>query len=81
MFDLEKAYDLTQRHVILMDVNEAGLERRMFKFIQSFFKLRSFKVKFIEVLSDTKVQTEGMSQGSVTQLPNENSFQKQLIHG
>ena len=41
-----------------MDIHEAGIGGRMFKFIQNFLKLRSFKVKVNEILSDAKVQTE-----------------------
>ena len=59
-FDMGKAYDLTRRHGILMDIHEAGMERRMFKFIKNFLKPRSFKVKANEILSDIKVQTEGI---------------------
>ena len=29
-FDIEKTYDLTWRHVILMDIQEAGIEGRVF---------------------------------------------------
>ena len=61
-FDMGKAYDLTWRHGILMDIHKAGIEGRMFKFIQKKFKLRSFKVKVNEILSDTKDQTEGIPQ-------------------
>ena len=61
--DMEKASDLTWRHGILIDIHEAGKDGRMFKFIQNFLSSRSFKVKVIEVLSDTKVQTEGIPQG------------------
>ena len=64
-FDMEKAYDLTWRHGILMDLHEAGIEGRMFKFIENFLRPRSFKVKVNEILSVTKVQTEGILQGSV----------------
>ena len=48
-----------------MDIHEAGLEGRMFKFIQNFLKPRSFKVKVNKILSDTKAETEGIPQGSV----------------
>ena len=48
-----------------MDIHEAGVEGRMFKFIQNFLKPRTFKVEVIEFLSDTKVQTEGIPQESV----------------
>ena len=62
---MEKAYDLTWRHGILMDIPEAGIEGRRFKFIENFLKPRSFKVKIKEILSDTKAQTGGIPQGSV----------------
>ena len=48
-----------------MDMHVAGIEGRMFKFIQNFPKFRYFKVKVNVVLSDTKVQTKGIAQGSV----------------
>ena len=64
-FDMEKAYDLTWTHGILMDINEAGIEGRMFKFIQKIFKPRFLKVKINDILSNTKVQTEGIPQGSL----------------
>ena len=56
-FDVEKAYDLTWRHGILMDIHEAEIEGRMVKFFQNFLKPRSFQVKVNEILSDTKAQT------------------------
>ena len=64
-FDIENAYDLRWTRGIHMDMHEGGKEGRMFKFIQNFLKLRSFKVEVNEILSDTKVQTEGILQGSV----------------
>ena len=62
---------------------------RILKFIQNFLKPRSFKIKVNEIVSDTKAQTEGISQGSVVspsffilkinkilaELPNDNRFQ------
>ena len=57
---MEKAYDLTWKDGILMDINEAGIEERMFNFIQNFLKPRTFKVKIKEILFDTRVQTEGI---------------------
>ena len=70
------------------DIHETGIEGRMFKFFKNFLKPRSFKVKFNEILYDTKVQTEGIPQGSVVsttffilkinknvaELPNGNKF-------
>ena len=64
-FDIEKAYELTWRFGILMDINAAGIEGKIFDFIQNILKPRSFKVKVNEILSDTKVQKEGIPQGSV----------------
>ena len=63
--DKEKAYDLTWRHGILIDLHEAGKEERMFRFIENFLRARSFKVKVNETLSNTKAQTESIPQGSV----------------
>ena len=48
-----------------MDLNEARVEGRMLNFIQKFLKPRSFKVKVNEILSDKKIQTEDIPQGSV----------------
>ena len=48
-FDMEKAYDLKLIHGILMDINEAGIEGRMFNFIENLLKPRSFKVKVNEI--------------------------------
>ena len=64
-FDMEKANDLTWRHGILMDLHETGIKGRIFKFIENFLRPRSFKVKVNENLSDTKVKTEGIPQGSI----------------
>ena len=75
-----------------METHEVGIEGRMFNFIQSFLKDRSFKVKVNEILSVTKFRTEGVPQGSVViptffilkinkilaQLPNNNRFQMSL---
>ena len=65
LFGMEKSYNLTWRHGILIGIHEAGIEGRMLKFIQNFLKPRSFIVKVNEILSDTKIQTVGIPQGSV----------------
>ena len=49
-----KAYVLTWKHGILMNISEARIEGRMLNFIQHFLKVRSFKVKVNEIISDTK---------------------------
>ena len=54
-FDMRKTYDLTWRHGILVDINEAGIEGRMLNFMQNFLKPISFKVKVNEILFGTKV--------------------------
>ena len=78
-----------------MDIHEAGIERRMLKFIQNFLKPRSFEVKLNEILSNTKFQTEGIPQESVlsttffllktnkniAKVPNDNRIQISLLHG
>ena len=72
-----------------MNLNEAELEGRIFGFIENIIKLRPFKVKINEFISDTKTQTGGIPQRSVvrakfsileinkivTQLPIDNRFQ------
>ena len=87
-FDIEKIYDLTWSHGILMDLNEAGIEGRMLKFIQKLLKPRSFKVKVNEITSHAKFQKEAIPHGSVlsptlfllninkivAQFPNDNRF-------
>ena len=66
----------------------------MFKFIENILEPRSFKVKLNEILSDTKVQTDGIPQGSVVRptffipkmnkilakLPNDNRFPRSLYN-
>ena len=61
-FDMEKTYDLTWRHGIVMDLNGARIKEKMFNFTQKFLKPRYFKVKVNEILSDTKIRTEGIPQ-------------------
>ena len=89
---MEKAYDLTWRHVILMDLNKAVIEGSMLSFIQKFLNPRFFRVKVNEILSETKIQTEAIPQGNVVtpsfcilrinkiaaQLPNDNRFRISL---
>ena len=65
LFDIEKAYNLRWRHGILIDINDTGIEGRMFNFIQNFLEIRSFKDKVNEILSDSKILTEGIPQRRV----------------
>ena len=73
-----------------MDIQEAGIEGRILNFLQNFLKSKSFKANVNEILSDTEIQTEGISKGSVVsptffilkiniivvQLPNDSKFEK-----
>ena len=59
-FEMEKAYILTWRHSILIEIHEVGIGGRMFNFMPNFLKARSFKVKVNEILSVTKFRTEGV---------------------
>ena len=91
-FDMGKACHLTWSHGILMDINEAEIEGRMFNLIQNFFKPISFKINVNEIQSDAKVQTEGIPQERVVSpklfilkvkkivalLPKDNRFQISL---
>ena len=75
-----------------MDLNGTRIEGRRLNFIQDFHKPRSFKHKANKILFDTKIQTEGIPQGSAVsskffilkfnkiaaQLPNDNTFQTSL---
>ena len=90
--DNKRTCYLTWIHGISMDLSEVRIKGRMLNFIQNFLRTRSFKVEVNEILSDTKIQTEGISQGNIVspifsilkineflvQLPNENRFQISL---
>ena len=64
-FDLEKAYDTTWKHGILLDLFGAGLRGRLPDFIAKFLSDRSFKVRVGSCLSDTFNQEMGVPQGSI----------------
>ncbi|GBL87507.1 hypothetical protein AVEN_165129-1 [Araneus ventricosus] len=64
-FDIEKAYDRAWRHGILRDLYNCNLRGNLPIFIQNFLKLRQFRVRIGNRLSDYFVQEEGVPQGSV----------------
>jgi len=64
-FDLEKAYDTTWKYGIMKDLQEAGLQGRMPKFISKFLSNRSFCVRIGSSLSEMYRQEEGVPQGSI----------------
>ncbi|GBN13046.1 putative RNA-directed DNA polymerase from transposon X-element [Araneus ventricosus] len=64
-FDIEKAYDRAWRCGILRDLYNCNLRGNLPIFIQNFLKLRQFRVRIGNQLSDYFVQEEGVPQGSV----------------
>ena len=64
-FDIEKAYDTTWRYGALKMLHECELRGELPLFIKAFLQHRTFQVKIGNTLSDSKVQEEGVPQGSV----------------
>nr|BDT63038.1 MAG: hypothetical protein [Trachysalambria curvirostris nimavirus] len=64
-FDLEKAYDTTWKHGILMKLHDIGLRGALPTFVQNFLTERKFRVRVGDSLSDQYVQQEGVPQGSI----------------
>ena len=64
-FDIEKAFDTTWKHGILMDLYNYGLRGNLPKFIANFLSNRTFQVKVANCLSNTFTQEEGVPQGSI----------------
>ena len=64
-FDLEKAYDTTWNHGILLDLYKTGLRGRLPMFICDFLSDRYFKVRVGNIYSDPYSQEEGVPQGSI----------------
>jgi hypothetical protein len=64
-FDLEKAYDTTWKHGILVDLHNMGLRGRLPAFISNFLSNREFRVRVGSTLSDPHPQEMGVPQGSI----------------
>jgi len=64
-FDLEKAYDTTWKHGILVDLYDMGMRGRMPIFISNFLSNREFRVRVGSTLSDPQPQEMGVPQGSI----------------
>ena len=62
---MEKAYDGTWRHGIVMDMHTAGLRGRLPIFITKFLKHRTLSVRIGNYTSPKKEQQNGVPQGSV----------------
>ena len=64
-FDLEKAYDLTWKRGIMRDLHAQGLRGRLPRFVERFLTDRTFRVRINGIVSDEKVQENGIPQGSI----------------
>ena len=64
-FDIQKAYDTTWRHYVIMKLHEYGLRGHLIHFIKNFLSNREIKVKINNVYSNPVKLYEGISQGSV----------------
>ena len=64
-FDLEKAYDTTWKHGILLDLYKTCLRGRLPMFICDFLSDRYFKVCVGNTYSDPYSQEAGVPQGSI----------------
>ncbi|KAL4084424.1 hypothetical protein QTP88_028246 [Uroleucon formosanum] len=62
--DISKAYDVTWRHYILLQLNKIICTGNMLNFITNFLTNRSFQVKTSNQLSDIFTQENGVPQGS-----------------
>jgi len=63
--DIEKAYDMVNKNVLLLKLLKFGIAGCMFQFISSFLSNRTFQVRVGSTLSMTKLLENGTSQGSV----------------
>ena len=63
--DIEKAFDMTPRWLIMKRLHEMGLRGNLPVFIGNFIRTRKFRVKIGNKLSNTYVQQNGVPQGSV----------------
>ena len=62
---MEKAYDTTWKHGILLDLYKTGLRGRLPMFICDFLSDRYFNVRVGNIYSDPYSQEEGVPQGSI----------------
>lgn len=64
-FDLERAYDKTLKHDILMKLYDIGLKGALTTLMQSFLPNRKFRARVGNSFSKLEDQLEGVPQGSV----------------
>jgi len=63
--DIEKAYDMVNKEVLLSKLLSYGISGRMFHFIRSFLSHRTFQIRIGSTLSMTKRLENGTPLGSV----------------
>jgi len=63
--DIEKAYDMVNKEVLLSKLLSYGISGRMFHFIRSFLSNRTFQARIGSTLSMTKRLENGTPQGNV----------------
>jgi len=63
--DIEKAYDMVKKNVLLLKLLKFGITGRMFQFISSFLSNRAFQVRAGSTLSMTILLENWTPQGSV----------------
>ena len=64
-FDLNKAYDITWRHLIMKILQEYGVDGKMLQYCQNFMSNRKFKVLNGNTASSERLQKNGVPQGGV----------------
>jgi len=63
--DIEKAYDMVNKTVLLFKLLKLGINGEMWRFIQSFLSRRIFQVRVGSSFSGVKVSANGTPQGSI----------------
>ncbi|MEC7531553.1 MAG: reverse transcriptase domain-containing protein [Actinomycetota bacterium] len=63
--DLEKAYDTLWREGLLIKLKAKGFKGKIYNYVQDFLDNREFAVKVNSARSETKIQENGVPQGSV----------------
>ena len=63
--DLKKAFDTSQRHLILKNLNEYNVEGNLYNYCLNFLTDRKFDVKVGNAISEESEQIHGIPQGSV----------------
>ena len=65
LLDLSKAYDKVWKEKLLLDMHDKGVPLSILRWIAAFLRNRQAKVRFNNVLGNTKLLKQGLPQGSV----------------